>query len=163
MQTIDTGPLHCNGERRRSKAKAKARSRSAGAISEDRPPRILVIDDSPTVILALRQAFAELASEIDTVDHYLEIPRYLRETPPDLVILDLSIPFLSGERISTFIRREQQRDTPILVYSSLPVGTLRIIAARIDAAGWASKQGPMDELVAMAEDTLARRRSRDER
>ncbi len=120
--------------------------------------RILVIDDSPTVIMAIQQAFAETSCHVDGVDHYLEIPRYLRKTPPDLVVLDLNMPGLSGERTADFIRRDQQRDTPIVIYSSMPDETLQAVASRTNAAGWVSKQAPLHRLVTVVKLTLARKR-----
>jgi DNA-binding response OmpR family regulator len=117
--------------------------------------RILVIDDSQTVIRAVQQAFADTSCCVETVAHYLEIPRYLRTTPPDLVVLDLKMPGISGERISEFIRRDQQRDTPIVIYSSLPEETLEAAASRIGADGWVSKQTSLERLVALVKATLA--------
>ncbi|MFO7566809.1 MAG: response regulator [Enhygromyxa sp.] len=118
--------------------------------------RLLVIDDSATVIRAIERGFVGTAYRVETVNHYLEIPRYLRQTPPDLVILDLNMPGISGERISDFIRRDQQRDTPIVIYSSLPEETLQAAAVRTRAVGWVSKQAPMDDLLALVRETLAR-------
>jgi two-component system, OmpR family, response regulator MprA len=126
--------------------------------SQNSPLRILVIDDSKTVIRAIVRGFANTAYRVETVGHYLEIPRYLRQTPPDLVILDLSMPGISGERISDFIRRDQRRDTPIVIYSSLSEETLEAAAARTQAVGWVSKRQPLDQLLALVEQTLAQRR-----
>lgn len=90
-------------------------------------PRVLVIEDSSADLDLLRYAFrdAGLDVEVETIpDGLVAIHRFhdfadqLAE-PPDLVLLDLNLPQVSGVEILREIRaRRALADTPIVVLSS---------------------------------------------
>lgn len=90
-------------------------------------PRVLVIEDSSADLDLLRYAFRDAGLEVDVEtipDGLVAIHRFhdfadqLAE-PPDLVLLDLNLPQVSGVEILREIRKRRAlADTPIVVLSS---------------------------------------------
>jgi CheY-like chemotaxis protein len=66
--------------------------------------------------------------------------------PPDLVLVDVNMPALSGEGLVAVLRgREQTRDVPVLLHSSNDEVALAAAARRLGIEGWVAKGDP-DEL-----------------
>lgn len=100
------------------------------------PPRILVVDDVPTVLQALRMRLEAEGFEVVTARDGVEAIDRAREHHPDLVLLDLMLPRLTGERVCEVLRGDPGlRGVPIVVLSAR-VGEserLRALAAGADA------------------------------
>lgn len=100
------------------------------------PPRILVVDDVPTVLLALRMRLEAEGFEVVTARDGVEAIDRARELHPDLVVLDLMLPRLTGERVCEVLRGDPVlRGVPIVVLSAR-VGEserLRALAAGADS------------------------------
>ena len=60
--------------------------------------RILVIDDSPTVVLSVSRLLLADGHVVEKVDNVSELSGYLRAMRPDLVLLDLEMPTLLSRR-----------------------------------------------------------------
>jgi CheY-like chemotaxis protein len=71
----------------------------------------------------------------------------VRGVSPDLILLDLSMPVLSGINVAALIRRFQPHPIPIIVYSSRPQVELRMAAAELGAVAYLKKGGSDDELL----------------
>ncbi|MFQ3646457.1 MAG: response regulator [Anaerolinea sp.] len=90
--------------------------------SVSRKPTILIVDDDPAlqklVVLLLQRAGFETISALNAT----EAAQILRETPlPDLVLLDLMLPEISG---IDFLKRMRQQS----MYDQLPVIILSALA-----------------------------------
>jgi CheY-like chemotaxis protein len=100
------------------------------------PPRILVVDDVPTVLQALRMRLEAEGYEVVAARDGVEAIDRARETLPDLIVLDLMLPRLTGERVCEVLRGDLQlRGVPIVVLSAR-VGEserLRALAAGADS------------------------------
>lgn len=59
--------------------------------------RILVVDDDFELLELLQRALAREGHEVDTVGSAEDALRVVRLRPPDIVVLDLGLPGLSGE------------------------------------------------------------------
>lgn len=105
-----------------------------------RPPRLLVVEDNPGDIDLLRRALKHhnVAIELETVsdgERAMERIDTLDrggETPPDGVLLDLSLPKIDGIEVLQRIRRSQVfGSVPVLVLSGSdnPADKVRILAA----------------------------------
>jgi CheY-like chemotaxis protein len=76
-------------------------------------------------------------------------------TRPDVVLLDVNMPALSGEALLSVLKgREQTRATPVIFFSSNDEEALRGAARRLGAAGWACK-GDLTGLRRVLERVLA--------
>jgi CheY-like chemotaxis protein len=100
------------------------------------PPRILVVDDVPTVLAVLRIRLEAEGFEVVVARDGVEAIDRARETHPDLIVLDLMLPRLTGERVCEVLRGDPRtRPIPIVVLSAR-IGEserLRAFAAGADA------------------------------
>nr|WP_254621514.1 ATP-binding protein [Stutzerimonas stutzeri] len=81
-------------------------------------PRILYVEDDPASQLLVRKALADLG-EVSVVDNgRLALERVLAD-PPDLLLLDLNLPELSGEQLLGLLRQAPAtRRLPVIVLSA---------------------------------------------
>jgi DNA-binding response OmpR family regulator len=100
---------------------------------------ILVIDDSPAIVTALTEILGGAGHSVDALDNFLDLPFRLRESPPDMVILDLSMPMMSGEMAAGYIKKYQEKAVPILLYSSRSESELVDAVRTTGAAGFLRK------------------------
>lgn len=100
------------------------------------PPRILVVEDVPVVLAALRTRLESEGYTVITARDGVEALEQARAVQPDLMLLDLMLPRLSGERVCQELRGDPRiRSIPVVVVSAR-VGEgerLRALAAGADA------------------------------
>lgn len=81
--------------------------------------KILVCDDDEALVSMIRfKLTRENLGEIIKATDGREAKTLLRENDFDLIITDIHMPFHSGLEITSFIRQELKRDTPIIVLSA---------------------------------------------
>jgi two-component system, OmpR family, KDP operon response regulator KdpE len=78
-------------------------------------PRILLVDDDPGIMAAIRQALIANRYEVITADDGVEALESFASQSPNLVLLDLMMPRASGHEVCQRIRQESS--TPIIVLS----------------------------------------------
>ena len=108
--------------------------------------RILVIDDSPTVVVALRLALEPDGHEVEALDLFVNLPQVIRRRVPDLIFLDLEIPALPGLVCGRYVRKYETKPICILVHSSRPDAEMALAAKEINAAGYVRKGKTASEL-----------------
>ena len=97
--------------------------------------RVLIIDDSPTLIASLSETLVSAGYEVDSLSSFLDLPDKVRNNPPHLILLDLDMPMMPGRRAAEYIRKYQEQPIPILIHSSAPPEEL------IEATKTAGAQG----------------------
>ena len=65
-------------------------------MAEDQRPSILVVDDETAVRELLKLQLAGAGYEVKVADDAIVAGRSLMATPPDLMIVDVSLPYLDG-------------------------------------------------------------------
>jgi CheY-like chemotaxis protein len=129
-----------------------------------RPRQILVVDDDPAARVLASRVFSEAGFEVTAVQSGLECLERFRKRPNgfDLIVLDLSMPFMDGEE--TFRRLRAINPNLVVLLST---GFLTQAQDRIDRmlaagmAGFIRKPHRPDELLAQVQTTLERvKRSR---
>jgi CheY-like chemotaxis protein len=116
--------------------------------------KILVIDDSPTVIMKLQKVLGKAGYRVSVLEKIIDLGSALRDDPPDLIILDLHMPALSGDRVAACIRKIGGDSIPILLYSSAPTEELIKNRESIQAAGFVRKSDPDATLLQRIKTTL---------
>jgi CheY-like chemotaxis protein len=121
--------------------------------------RILLVEDNPGDAQLVRMAFAEaLPSARLSVasDGEAALARLREEGPPDLLLLDLNLPRLSGHEVLESVRADAGlRRLPVVVLSSSQAESDVTRSYELGANSHVAKPGDLDALFALAE-TLAR-------
>ena len=103
---------------------------------QENPPRILVVEDVPLVRAVLAMRLESEGFSVITARDGVEALDQARDGAPDLVLLDLMLPRLPGERVCQELRADPRtRALPIVVLSAR-VGDaerLRALASGADA------------------------------
>ncbi|MBD3216846.1 MAG: response regulator [candidate division Zixibacteria bacterium] len=88
---------------------------------EGRGRRILVAEDSPAIRNMLATELSEVGFEVEQARDGHEGWEKFQETkePYDLVISDVEMPRMDGLALTVAIRGSEQKDTPVIVYSSI--------------------------------------------
>jgi PAS domain S-box-containing protein len=81
---------------------------------------VLVIEDSPTAADQLTRYLSELGVRASVIDHGTQAVQKAMALLPDVIILDILLPDMSGWKVLKALRAEPQtRDIPILIISVL--------------------------------------------
>ena len=92
---------------------------------------ILVIDDSPTVFASLQEQLSDHV--LSLMKRFIDLPQQIRQAPPELILLDLELPSLSGVQLGQYIRKYEPFPIPIIIHSSRPLEELRVAARQVGA------------------------------
>ncbi len=109
--------------------------------------RVLIIDDSPSVIAKAKGVLEGAGYQIETLELLIHLPQVIRTSPPDVVLLDLNMPFLPGIEVAKLIERYQPHRIPLVIYSSKPEDELRRAAGEVGAVGYVQKGAPDSQLI----------------
>lgn len=69
-----------------------------------RKPRILIADDEPNIVLSLEFLMQRAGYAVEIVDNGEDALRRAAEHPPDLLLLDVMLPRLSGFEVCQRLR-----------------------------------------------------------
>jgi DNA-binding response OmpR family regulator len=108
-------------------------------------PVILVVDDDQPILLLMRSLLREFGFEPRTASSGAAAIEEARAAVPDLVLLDLKMPGMSGEEVIAGLRRAGRNDVPILILSGEPVERQEI--ERLGVAGAVQKPFDVPALV----------------
>jgi DNA-binding response OmpR family regulator len=114
-----------------------------------RVKHILIIDDDP-VILAMSQDFLEEAGyRVSTAKDAIYSNDVIYGTdPPDLILMDVMMPLMSGDKkVRALKRRGQSSSIPVLLVSGKPEDELQRLAVEVGADGYLTKPFNATELV----------------
>ncbi len=101
----------------------------------DEKPTIVLLDDSEVCLELASEALEGAGMKVITANSGLGASRLLAATRPDCVVIDVSMPALSGDKLVEIIRRSLVRDVPIVLHSDRPIRELRTIANACGADG----------------------------
>ena len=80
------------------------------------PARILLVDDEPNILAAVRPLLAGNGYEVVTAMSGRAALEAMQREPPDVVVLDLGLPDMDGIEVCRLIRED--RPVPIIVLSA---------------------------------------------
>lgn len=143
------------------------RGRSVEHIVADRngptgkkPARILVVEDEPGIAGFVRRGLHFEGYEVEVVADGAEALRVLRDTPPDLLVLDVMVPGVDGIEIARRLRAAEQAERssaiPVLMLTARDAVQDRVTGLRAGADDYLVKPFDFDELLARIEALLRR-------
>lgn len=110
------------------------------------PPHILVIDDEPQILRALRTILTEKGFRVTTAVRGEEGLTLAAANPPDVVILDLGLPDMDGIEVCSRFREWTQ--CPIIVLSVRDAEHDKVAALDRGADDYLTKPFGIEELLA---------------
>jgi DNA-binding response OmpR family regulator len=123
---------------------------------EPRPTTVLLIEDEPGLLEILALNLRVAGYQVKTAQDGLEAWQRFEATPPDVVVLDLRLPTISGFRLLELIR-DSATPPPVIVITALDFEEAEEIANH-GVDGFMTKPFKPKALVRQVEYVLARRR-----
>ena len=121
------------------------------------PPRVLVADDDPSTRALIDLALQEAGYDCVLAADGKAALEQARATRPDLVVLDVTMPFLSGDEVQRELRRDRRTRYIPVVFITAKRTTAELTARfRNGADDFVSKPFDIDELVARIASALRR-------
>ncbi len=118
--------------------------------------RIAVVDDEPAIRDAVSYALRSEGYDVEPYESGEQALRAVEQTPPpDLVVLDLMLPGLSGLEVCRRARADS--DVPILLLTARDAEVDRVIGLEAGADDYVTKPFSMIELVSRVRAILRRR------
>ena len=109
-------------------------------------PHILVIDDEPQILRAMRTILTEKQFRVTTANRGEEGLALAASSEPDLIILDLGLPDMDGVEVCTRLREWTQ--TPIIILSVRDSERDKVAALDRGADDYLTKPFGIEELLA---------------
>jgi CheY-like chemotaxis protein len=114
----------------------------------DRRRTVLVADDSETTLAVAERLLSEAGYIVLVASDGLEALRILREEHPDLLVLDLLMPRLTGfDVLREVLKDERIKDTPVLAMSGVYRDNVLEFLAALGAKGFLDKERLEESLV----------------
>ena len=109
--------------------------------------RVVVVDDEPSVGVAVRELLEPDGYEVEApADPHSALPELLRAAP-DLVILDVNMPGMSGWELCSLLRRQTAtRSVPVLFLTGRQEVRDRITAMQVGGSDYLAKPFGAEDL-----------------
>ncbi|WP_315987067.1 response regulator transcription factor [Actinomadura sp. HBU206391] len=118
--------------------------------------RILVVDDDPTVAEVVARYLLRDGHQVECVADGAEALRLALRNPPDLVVLDLMLPGMSGLEVCRRLR--ESSPVPVVMLTALGQETDRLIGLETGADDYVTKPFSPRELALRVRSVLRRAR-----
>jgi CheY-like chemotaxis protein len=112
--------------------------------------KILIVDDNELALVAAREILTKGGYRVVTVDTPFELDRIIALEKPDLMLIDVGMPMLSGEELVDATKRHRLDACPIVFFSGRPAAELDALAKKHGVAGYIEKQALKDLLSSVA-------------
>jgi two-component system alkaline phosphatase synthesis response regulator PhoP len=120
-----------------------------------RPARILVVEDEPNMVVGLRDNFEFEGYEVITASDGIEgLERALKESP-DLVVLDVMMPRMSGLEVCKQLRAKRA-SLPIIMLTARGQEVDKVVGLELGADDYVTKPFSIRELLARVKAVLRR-------
>src|SRR5690349_19208863 len=88
---------------------------------------VLVLDDSEICLELAKEALEEGGFNVVTTSSALGFNRMVAKLEPDILVVDVGMPALSGEKLVEIVIRTQRHKCPILLHSDRSEQELRTL------------------------------------
>ena len=127
-------------------------------------PRVLIIDDDRTLLDLLRVYLTSGGLKIEVAEDAAIAIRTILASPPDLIILDIELPFLNGMEVLAALKSDAStRDIPVVVLTGHTDEACFVEASNLGAEGFLRKPVERNVLINEIFSKLARRAAKKAR
>lgn len=124
-------------------------------------PRILVVEDDSAMAVALQDGFSYEGFDVDVASDGSKGLRLANEGNPDVIVLDVMLPKLSGIDVCKRIRQNNNR-VPIIMLTARGQEADKVVGLKSGADDYVTKPFSFLELLARVEAVLRRAQDRSE-
>jgi DNA-binding response OmpR family regulator len=117
--------------------------------------RVLVVEDDEAMAVALRDGFTYEGYEVTVARDGEDGLRHARENPPDLMILDVMLPKMTGLEVCKLLRGEGSQ-LPIIMLTARGQEIDKVLGLKLGADDYVTKPFSFMELMARVEAVLRR-------
>jgi len=110
--------------------------------------KILAIDDQQLILLSVEKRLKEMGFEVMTAENGQEGQQLFDSFTPDLVLLDINMPDMSGLDVVKYIRSQKESKIPILVMSGNTEEKVIIDGFTLGIDDYLKKPVSLDEMAA---------------
>jgi CheY-like chemotaxis protein len=133
-------------------------SRRTSIPTNEKPIRALVVDDDPDALDIYRQYLSFVGMKVFTARDGREAIERARLELPDVIVMDISMPFMDGGDAASVLRTERRTSgIPIIALSAFG-GLARSKARHAPFVGFYGKPVLPERLAEIVTDVVARRR-----
>ena len=109
---------------------------------------VLVLDDNPLVLKLARALLEREGSTVLTASSWIEFNHVLAANTPDIILLDVNLPSIKGNRLSEVLKSQSnKKEIPIVLISDLPEKSLEEMFPSSGAEAWLRKPLTREKLI----------------
>lgn len=128
----------------------------------DETSHILLVEDNPYLSESLTNLLRDSGYIVDCVSTGYEALSTVRRRPPDLILLDLHLPDMTGHMVCSLLKSDEQtRLIPIVIITASDERSAQLQSISAGAEGYLQKPIDMEELDARVEVLLRTKRRND--
>jgi DNA-binding response OmpR family regulator len=121
-----------------------ARGRSGGHVTGKK--KVLHVDDDEPTLRLVARFLGERGFAVVSCSSPFIAPVITKESP-DVIVMDVDMPLLSGDRIVSIIRGNDFSSIPVIYFSSKPAATLALIAEKSAPSSYVQKDSGLAALL----------------
>jgi two-component system OmpR family response regulator len=130
-------------------------AKEVSSVTKDNAPRVLVVDDEPSIVDAVATSLRYEGFEVDVAVNGRDALTLAQEDPPDLVILDVMLPGLDGLEVTRRLRADGV-DVPILFVTARDTLHDKVAGLTIGGDDYVTKPFALAEVIARVKTILRR-------
>jgi two-component system OmpR family response regulator len=130
-------------------------AKEVSSVTKDTAPRVLVVDDEPSIVDAVATSLRYEGFEVDVAVTGRDALTLAQEDPPDLVILDVMLPGLDGLEVTRRLRADGV-DVPILFVTARDTLHDKVAGLTIGGDDYVTKPFALAEVIARVKTILRR-------
>ena len=130
-------------------------AKEVSSVTNDTAPRVLVVDDEPSIVDAVATSLRYEGFEVDVAVTGRDALSLAQEDPPDLVILDVMLPGLDGLEVTRRLRADGV-DVPILFVTARDTLHDKVAGLTIGGDDYVTKPFALAEVIARVKTILRR-------
>ena len=109
-------------------------------------PKVLIVDDHKVVVEGLVRLLGDRFEIVDTIHDGRLVLEAVSRLQPDVVLMDLSMPHVSGLEAIRYLR-EQRRECKVIVLTMHADANVAVEALKTGASGFVLKESSWEELL----------------
>ncbi len=118
--------------------------------------KVLIVEDDTSLAIALREGFTTEGYDVTSAADGVRALERARQVQPDLMILDIMLPKISGLDVCRMLRNEGS-DVPIIMLTARGQEIDKVLGLKLGADDYVTKPFSLLELLARAETVMRRR------